>query len=130
MTRPIIPGTVYPDALKQELSVAAIPSKNTKKLVNTLKKVFPQTIPATNVLETSIGSPNPSIHPAPTLLNMATWEKAHGDIQFQGQRIDRIGAIPVPPATNSTWRSALPRGNTNEPYGPSTSTRRPASRST
>jgi opine dehydrogenase len=82
MTRPLAPGVVYPDALKNELSVAAMPAKNTKKLIEAVRKVFPQTVPATNVLETSIGSPNPSIHPAPTLLNMALWEKAHGDISF------------------------------------------------
>jgi opine dehydrogenase len=82
MTRPIAPGIVYPDALKNELSVAAMPAKNTKKLVKAVKMVFPQTIPAMNVLQTSIGSGNPSIHSAPTLLNMAVWEKTHGDISF------------------------------------------------
>jgi len=82
MTRPIAPDTVYPDALKKELVVAAIPASNTPKLVNILKKIFPQTVPGVNVLHTSLESPNPSIHSAPTLLNMALWEKTHGDIAF------------------------------------------------
>lgn len=82
MTRPLEPGVVYPDALKRELSVAAIPAKNTAKLVDTLKKVFPQTVPAINVLQTSLESVNPSIHSAPALLNMAIWDKTHGDIAF------------------------------------------------
>jgi len=82
MTRPVAPGTVYVDALKNELTVAAIPAKNTEKLVDALRQVFTQTVPAANVLQTSIESPNPSIHSAPTLLNMALWEKTHGDIAF------------------------------------------------
>jgi len=44
--------------------------------------VFPQTVPAINVLQTSLESVNPSIHSAPALLNMAIWEKTHGDIGF------------------------------------------------
>lgn len=82
MTRPLAPGAVYPDALKNELSVAAMPARNTKRLVEAVRKLFPQTVPARNVLETSIGSPNPAIHSAPTLLNMALWEKTHGDVSF------------------------------------------------
>lgn len=94
MTRPLAPGIVYPDALKNELSVAAMPAKNTKKLVEAVKKVFPQTVPAMNVLETSIGSGNPSIHPAPALLNMALWEKTHGDISFyQDLQSPTIGKV-------------------------------------
>ena len=82
MTRPLAPGVVYPDALKNELTVAAMPARNTKRLVKAVRKLFPQTVPARNVLETSIGSPNPAIHSAPTLLNMALWEKTHGDVSF------------------------------------------------
>jgi len=82
MTRPVAPGTVYVDALKAELSVAALPSGDTGRLVEAVGRVFPQTVAAASVLQTSIESPNPSIHPAPTLLNMALWEKARGDVAF------------------------------------------------
>jgi opine dehydrogenase len=94
MTRPVASGVVYTDAMKNELSVAAIPSTNTKRLVKTLKKVFPQTLPVANVLQTSIESPNPSIHSAPTLLNMAVWEKTHGDVAFyQDLQSPTIGKV-------------------------------------
>jgi len=94
MTRSVAPGTVYADALKNELSVATIPSEKTGRLVDTLKRVFPQTVPAASVLQTSIESPNPSIHSAPTLLNMAIWEKTHGDVAFyQDLQSPMIGRV-------------------------------------
>lgn len=83
MTRRLGPALVYPDAMKAELSVAAMPSKNTNKVVNVLKKLFPgRIVPASNVLQTALENINVSVHTAPTLLNTAWWEKTQGDLSF------------------------------------------------
>lgn len=81
------PTVVYPYALKNELMVAAMPAKNTNKIVKTLKKLFPQTVAGSNVLQTSLECPNVSVHTVPALLNVGWWERMHGDLSFWGDLI-------------------------------------------
>jgi opine dehydrogenase len=49
---------------------AALPAKNTKKLVNTLKEIYPIVVPATNVLETLLTDFNAIDHVAALIPNV------------------------------------------------------------
>jgi opine dehydrogenase len=60
---------IFVDAWK--LLVAAFPAKNTGRVINDLKDVYP-VVPGENVLATSLNNLNPIVHPAGAVLN-AGW---------------------------------------------------------
>jgi len=68
------PGYATIFGIKRELMAAALPSKETDRVVNMLNTAFPQIYAGTNVLETSLSNPNAMMHPAPTLLNTSLIE--------------------------------------------------------
>jgi opine dehydrogenase len=68
--------------LKDGLFVAAIPAKDTGKVLDALTGVYPALGPAKNVLQTSLQNGNPVIHPAVSLLNAALIERTQGDFRF------------------------------------------------
>jgi len=76
------PSSVFVDGLKRKLSIAAFPAKRTKDALRVLRKVYPQLIPATNVLETNFENLNPIFHPQITLLNAGLTERTRGDYIF------------------------------------------------
>jgi opine dehydrogenase len=61
--------------MKNEVTIAAIPSFKTDYVINLLKHAYPQFIPAKDVLETSINNYGAIFHPAPTLLNSGHIER-------------------------------------------------------
>lgn len=54
---------------KNEVSLAAIPATKTNDVLQLINKVYPQFIPAKDILETSINNYGAIFHPGPTLLN-------------------------------------------------------------
>ena len=62
-------GTVRISGVKKELSLAALPASQTQGIIDSLADVYPQLIPAANVLETSLNNMNTIVHPLPVLLN-------------------------------------------------------------
>jgi opine dehydrogenase len=68
-------GHVNIKAVKSELPFAAFPSIKTGEALWKLMDVYPQFMPATNVLATSIDAPGLIIHPISTLLNMSRIEQ-------------------------------------------------------
>jgi len=56
--------------------VGVFPAKRTDEAINHLKKIFPETVGATNVLESGMSNPNPISHIAPTILNIGRIETA------------------------------------------------------
>lgn len=62
-------GRAVISGVKEELSLAALPSGDTEAVIEDLADVFPQLIPAANVLETSLNNMNTVVHPLPVLLN-------------------------------------------------------------
>jgi len=76
------PSSVFVDGLKQKLPIAAFPAKRTDEALKTLRRIYPQLIPATNVLETSFENLNPIFHPIITLLNAGFTERTKGDYIF------------------------------------------------
>jgi opine dehydrogenase len=68
------PGRASILGVKKELMVAALPAKETPRVIETLRTAFHQIHAGRNVLETSLGNPNAMMHPAPTVLNTSMVE--------------------------------------------------------
>lgn len=58
--------------LKKKVPVAALPANRTKDVIEIMKDIYPQLVPAINVLKTSLDNIGAIFHPTPTLLN-AGW---------------------------------------------------------
>jgi opine dehydrogenase len=68
--------------LKGGLFLAALPAKNTHKVLELVRDVYPAMRAAKNILQTSLQNGNPVIHPAITLMNVALIERTQGDFEF------------------------------------------------
>ena len=68
--------------LRGGLFLAALPAKNTARVLDAIRDVYPHMAAAKNVLQTSLQNGNPVIHPAVTLLNAALIERTAGDFLF------------------------------------------------
>jgi len=72
---------------------AAFPAKHTADLVRAIQQVFPNVVPATNVLETGFANINAIMHPAGILGNAGWIEKSGGDFLYYREGITpAIGA--------------------------------------
>lgn len=69
------------------LRCAAFPGKATSELVHELQAVFPNIIPAENVLDTGFANINAIMHPAGMLGNAGWIEKSRGDFYFYREGI-------------------------------------------
>lgn len=72
--RLIGPAEVGLRGVKQVLDVAACPAGDTEQAYHVLTPLFACLTPATNVLEVSLGNPNPVAHVPTCLLNYGRWE--------------------------------------------------------
>ena len=68
--------------LKGGLLLAAVPGKNTARVLEQVRDVYPTMSTAKNVLQTSLQNGNPVIHPTITLMNVALIERTRGDFDF------------------------------------------------
>lgn len=68
--------------LKGGVYLAAVPAKNTGRVLEKVHEAYPSMKAAKNVLQTSLQNCNPIIHPAITLLNVARIEGAKSDFLF------------------------------------------------
>ncbi|HYF92818.1 MAG TPA: NAD/NADP octopine/nopaline dehydrogenase family protein [Symbiobacteriaceae bacterium] len=73
--RIIAPGKVVLKAEKAALDGAAMPNSVTGAWLRLLRDVYPQLVPAANVLEVALNNPNPVAHPIACLLNAAYFER-------------------------------------------------------
>jgi len=67
--------------IKKGMPVAAFPAKNTKKMVNVLRKLIPNFILAKNVMETGLNNLNAVAHPVITILNTG-WIESDNEFDF------------------------------------------------
>jgi len=67
---------------KNTVPLAALPATDTPKALAALRLAYPQFIPATNVLRTSLDNMGAVFHPALTVLNSARIEGTHGNFEF------------------------------------------------
>lgn len=68
--------------LKGGYFVAALPTKYTDEIYNTLVPVFNTAKKGENILKTTLQNANPVIHPAVSLLNAALIERTNGEFYF------------------------------------------------
>lgn len=76
------PDGVWIRGVKQGLPVAALPAADTPALLERLQPLFPECVPALNVLDTSLNNINHMVHPPAALLNVARSELQGGDWSF------------------------------------------------
>ncbi len=75
------------------LRCAALPGKRTASLVRAIQQVFPDVVPAANVLETGFSNINAIMHPAGMLGNAGWIEKSGGDFLWYREGVTpSIGA--------------------------------------
>jgi opine dehydrogenase len=67
---------------KNSVPLAALPATRTDKVMELLSEVYPQFIPAPDVLHTSLDNMGAVFHPALALLNAGWIERTQGDFQF------------------------------------------------
>jgi len=68
--------------LRGGIFLAALPAKNTTKVLEKIQAIYPMMKAAKNVLQTSLQNSNPVIHPPITLLNVALIERTKGNFFF------------------------------------------------
>ena len=74
-------------AVKNSVPVAALPGYRTNEVVKALRHAYPQFIPATNVMRTSLDNVAVMFHPAVMLVNAARIEDTHGDFEYYLQGV-------------------------------------------
>jgi len=57
-------------ALKKRVPLAALPANRTEEVIAIMKGIYPQLVPAINVLKTGLDNIGAIFHPTPTLLNV------------------------------------------------------------
>ena len=94
-TRIIEPGKVNILVLAKNICLAALPAKETEKVVNIVKNLYPNIIPADNVLAISLSNPNPTVHPPGSLLNVGRIEYSKGEFYMYREGITAATARVV-----------------------------------
>ncbi|GAA3347625.1 NAD/NADP-dependent octopine/nopaline dehydrogenase family protein [Amorphoplanes nipponensis] len=72
------------------LFASAVPRSGNGKFLEILRQIYPSTVEAATVFQTSLQNGNPVIHPAVTLMNAALLERTDGDFLFYEE-----GVTPV-----------------------------------
>lgn len=67
--RSLKPGEAIIHGIKDHVDVAALPARASRDVATALNAAFPQFVPVSSVLQTSLTNMNAMMHPAPTLLN-------------------------------------------------------------
>lgn len=80
-------GDVEILALKNKVPMASLPAKSIDKLIDTIKPIYPQFVPAANVFETSLNNIGAIFHPAPTLLNVGWIESPNNVFKYYYEAI-------------------------------------------
>lgn len=76
------------------LYAAAAPRSGTPRLLEVVRTVYPSTVEAATVLQTTLQNGNPVIHPAVTLLNAGLLERTGGDFHFYEEGVtESVGRL-------------------------------------
>ncbi len=75
--------------IKNSVPLAAIPAHKTPQILAVIRKVFPQFVAATNVLETSLDNIGAIFHPGTAILNAGRIEDEHTDFEFYIEGVTR-----------------------------------------
>lgn len=92
--RQIEPTSVHIFDVKNEVSLAALPSYKTADILKVLREAYPQFIPGNNVLQTGLDNIGAIFHPGVMLLNAGRIESTHGDFEYYLEGITpSVGAV-------------------------------------
>jgi opine dehydrogenase len=113
------PAGVWVRGLKQGMSVAAFPGKQTGWVVDVLRETFTEFAAVRHVLETSLTNANHVVHPPGILLNLGLVELAKEDWSFffqglspgvcrtmeaiDGERLEILLQLGLPPVSALDW---------------------------
>lgn len=76
--------------------LGVFPAKETNKVVEKFKSLYPETIAARNVIEAAINNPNPIVHSAGSLLNAGRIEYSSGEFYFYKEGLTKaVGNLIV-----------------------------------
>ena len=89
------PAHVNVMKVKHKVWVAGLPATNTNAILSVANKFYPEYVPMTNVLETSLNNHGMVVHPAPMLLNTGLL-----DLVAQGQKLGYYRDIISPTVCN------------------------------
>lgn len=81
-TRKIGPAKVRVNAVKKVLPIASLPGQDTGTVVETMKNLFDEFTPATNVLEIGFNNINTILHCPTAVLNLGRIEDTKGNFMF------------------------------------------------
>jgi opine dehydrogenase len=77
------------------LPVSALPSKETRKVVEILKRAYPQVVYARSVMEVNLNNPNFTSHPPVMILNASRIEATKGDFDIYKEGFDQTSVKKV-----------------------------------
>lgn len=87
VNRKLEPGAIEISALKYDLPTAALPGRETERVVSIINQAFVSLSPATNVIETSISQINHFMHPCQVIFNVGRIEDTGGDFGLYTQAV-------------------------------------------
>lgn len=109
-SRAVGPAQAKIFAVKNSVPVAALPGFRTCEVVAALRHAYPQFVPATNVLRTSMDNVAVMFHPAVMLVNSARIEDTHGDFEYYLQGVTPSVAAYLEEMDNERIRVAEAMG--------------------
>ena len=109
-TRIIAPCCVSFFLATKSILFSAFPSKNTKKALEKMEKLFPILRAGQNVLAVSFSNPNPTVHPPGSILNVGRIEYSDGDFYLYREGITESIARVIRAVYDETNRIAKAYG--------------------
>ena len=89
------PARVHMMGIKKEVPVAALPAADTPQVVERVQQLYPQFVPAANVLETSLDNIGAVFHPSTMILNANRIEAGEEFDFYQGMTPLVVGFLEV-----------------------------------
>jgi len=89
------PARVHIMGLKKRVPVAALPATGTPRLIETVRQLYPEFVPAANVLETSLNNIGAVFHPSTMLLNANRIEAGEEFDFYKGMTPTVVGFLEV-----------------------------------
>ncbi|MHA1723763.1 MAG: NAD/NADP octopine/nopaline dehydrogenase family protein [Promethearchaeota archaeon] len=86
-TRLIGPSKLDLFVTAKKILISAFPASNTEEILENVKDTFPVLEPIDNVLSVSFSNPNPTVHPAPSLLNVGRIQYSKGEFYLYREGI-------------------------------------------
>ncbi len=84
------PTTIWIRGYKKGLRISAFPSKHNDRVIDLAKQMYPEVLPARNVIETGLSNPNPIVHTPIMVLNAGLVDRSNIDFLFYNEGLTPI----------------------------------------